>query len=373
MSNPFSLKVITDRKNFCNRSEEISDLNAYAENKTNLVLFSPRKYGKTSLVKIVQSQLSQKGWISIYADMFGLASVDNLAERIAKGVYQGLYSRKTAVQKIASAIKSFRPVMRPMENGVSISVESAGTNIFGADLLSKTLEDLGDFIRESGKKIQIVFDEFQDITELGDPNIEGILRSHIQQQEVSYFFVGSRRRILLEMFTDKRRPLFQSAINYPLQPLPDTELAEFIIRKFNSGGKKCSRKFASKIVQAVSGHPYYSQKLSLFIFNIAEEKVEEKNVEEGLQLLFENESYVFDAILQGLSPRQISLVKAIAREPSASIMSSNYIAKHGLKSVGGVQAALKKLFALDYIEKTKEGTYRIVDPVFEQWLIGQWR
>ena len=368
MPNPFSLKVISQKKDFCNRSKEIADLTGFAESKTNLVLFSPRRFGKTSLARIVQVELSEKGWTTIYADMFGLSSVDNLAERIAKGVYKGLFKGKSAAGKLTSALKTFRPVMRPSEDGVSISVENASPSLFGADLLEKTLEDLGSFIAKKDGQVHVVFDEFQDIVEVGDKNVEGILRSHIQRLQTPFFFVGSRRRILLEMFTDKRRPFFQSAVNYQLGGLPEEELARFIVEKFEGSAKKCLPEAAEKIVDAVSAHPYYSQKLALFVFNIAELEAGDEHVEEGLRLLFENEAYVFEAILQGLSPRQISLLRAVAREPATSILSNQYMLKHGLKSVGGVQAALKKLIALDHVEKAENGTYRVVDPVFGRWL-----
>ncbi len=371
MPNPFTLKVIADKKDFCNRSKEIADLTGHAESKTNVVLFSPRRHGKTSLAKIVQAGLSERGWTTIYADMFGLSSVDNLAGRIAKGVYQGLYERKTAMQKLASAFKSFRPVLRPEEDGVSISVENASPNLFGADLLEKTMEDLGDFVRKKDGKVHVVFDEFQDVTDVGDFNVEGILRSYIQRQDASFFFVGSRRRILLEMFTDKRRPFFQSAVNYRLKELPGEELVRFVVGKFEDGGKKCASSAAEKIVGAVSSHPYYCQKLALFVFNIAEKEANDRDVDEGLRLLYENESYVFEAIVQGLSPKQIAVLKAVAREPSKSILSARYMAKHGLKSIGGVQAGLKKLLSLDHVEKSEEGVYRVVDPVFSTWLIRE--
>lgn len=368
LPNPFSIKVISDPDNFCDRSREIKKLIEYAGSSTNVLMFSPRRYGKTSLAKRVQSILREKKVITIYIDLFGLSSIDNIAGRIAKGIYQGIQSNNSLLQKAIGTIKSFRPVIRPDEKGVSISVEAAGQNIFGVDLLDKTMEDLGNFIISNNKKINIVFDEFQEITVVGGINVEGILRSHIQEQNASFFFIGSRRRILLEMFNQKRRPFFQSAINFQIDSLPHDELVEFIYDKFEAGKRKCSKSLVETIVDIVSDHPYYSQKLSLLIYDLAGRSVTKDDLMAGYNSLLKNETYVFEAILQGLAPQQIAVIKAIARESSKSILSGQYMKKHNLKSIGGVQAALRKLSILDHIEKDTTGLWKIVDPVFAKWL-----
>ena len=368
MNNPFTIKVIHDSDNFCNRSEEIKRLMNYAENNTNIVLFSPRRYGKTSLARLVQKNLNRKGFILLYIDLFGLSSIDNIAGRIAKGVYQGIQPHKTLMKKALDILKTFRPVMRPTEDGLSISVETATPNLFGADLLDKTMEDLGYFISGGSKKINIVFDEFQEISGVGDANIEALLRTHIQEHKASYFFIGSRRRVLLEMFNQKKRPFFQSAVNIQLDLLPHDELVTFIKRKFEQGGKKCGLQLANNIVELASDHPYYTQKLSLFIYDTIDGSVKKEDVITGFKTLMADESYLFETIVQALSPQQIALLKAVGRESSKSVLSTEYMKKHGLKSIGGVQAALRKLITLDYIEKNQKGMWKIVDPIFERWL-----
>jgi hypothetical protein len=115
-------------------------------------------------------------------------------------------------------------------------------------LLDKTLDDLGLFMEQVGpENVHIVFDEFQEITELRDKAIEGTLRSHIQFHRPSYFFVGSRRHILLGMFSEKSRPFYQSAQLYELKKLPHDELVGYLMAQFKKGGKRCPEKNAEKI------------------------------------------------------------------------------------------------------------------------------
>jgi hypothetical protein len=95
-----------------------------------------------------------------------------------------------------------------------------------------------------------------------------------------------------------------------------------------------------------------------------------KDADGGFQSMIQSEAPVFESILLGLAPQQIALVKAIAKEPSPSILSANYMNKHKLKSVGGVQAALKKLMQQDLVEKRDNKIWTVVDPVFGKWLNG---
>lgn len=370
MPNPFTLKVISHDAPFCNRQKELKDLARHAVNKSNVVIFSPRRYGKTSLVKRVQHKLQKDSVLAIYVDLFGLSSTDDIAGRIARSIYKTLHGQKTVFEKAVKTFKSFRPVFRPTDTGVSISIEVIPQNISGIDLLEKTMEDLGNFISQSKASINVVLDEFQEIVELKDPKIEGILRKHIQEHQASYFFVGSRRRILLEMFTSRKRPFYQSAFLFKLEPLPIDEFATFLKDNFEKSGKTCTVATAKKLSQIVGNHPLYAQKLAYLIFESPGKAVTKKIINEAYQVMIEESAIAFEAVIQGLAPKQIALLQALAKESSSSVLSMNYMQKHKLKSIGGIQAALKKLSQLDLIEKTKDNVWRVVDPVFADWLKG---
>lgn len=371
MKNPFSLKIVADPEHFCNRTKEIEKLVSYAASGTNAVIYSPRRYGKTSLVCKVQQDLQDAGFMTIYIDLFGMSSAENIAKRIASGIYAAIHKQKSLLQKAIRIIKTHRPVLRPDDTGISVSAECVSPNLPGTELLDKTLGELGEFIAARNKQINIALDEFQEITEIRGNDIEGVLRAHIQKQPASYFFVGSRRRVLLEMFSQRRRPFFQSAINFELGKLPRSELIAFIKQRFDAAGKHCSAEMAALIAGSVEDHPYYCQKLGFFCFELCSKAVTQKDVQNGLKELIQGERPVFEAILQGLAPRQIALLRAIAREPSSSIMSMAYTKKHDLKSIGGIQSAVKKLEELDHIEREaagKEGRWIVVDPLLARWL-----
>jgi AAA+ ATPase superfamily predicted ATPase len=188
------------------------ELTSYAKGLAHVVLYSPRRFGKTSLARRVQKELADGGAITFYADLFGVTSVEDVAERLARAVYEKTHQQKTLFNKAVTALKSFRPVIRPDEQGgVAISVEPATTRLAGTDLLADTLEAIGRFIDSTGQLVHIALDEFQEIVELREAiKIEGIMRAHLQNHQAPYFFIGSRRRVLVAIFNDRQRPFVRA-------------------------------------------------------------------------------------------------------------------------------------------------------------------
>jgi hypothetical protein len=370
MANPFTMRVIAPGSPFCNRTEELKDLRRHAVNQANVVIFSPRRYGKTSLVRKVQAEIEKEGFLTFYADLFMVASAKEVAERIANNVYGILHKRESLFKKGARFLKTFtafRPVLKPSPaNGFTLSIEPFSASISGIELLDKVLEELGLFIKKEHPKVHFVLDEFQEITELKESAIEGILRKHIQHHQASYFFVGSRRRVLLDIFNQRSRPFYQSAIMHPIDALPHHDLVSFLKRRFEKEGKSCPKSVAEEISRRACQYPYYAQALAYYVFDLAGKNIKIGDVDIGFERLLSSERYAYEAMVQGLTGAQIALLRALATSPNAKILSSDFIARHKL-SVGGVQYAQKKLVELDLIEKHKD-TWRVVDPIFAIWL-----
>ncbi|WP_298273069.1 hypothetical protein [Geobacter sp.] len=372
MKNPFCPYTLPLDAPFCNRITELKELEAFALSGSNVVLYSPRRYGKTSLVLRVQRNLAEKhGAITVFADFYGVTSIDDIAARMAKAVF-AVTHRNEPLWKIAlRTIRSFRVVMKPdAESGVSLSVEPASSGKYGLPLLEETMESLGEFIDQSESLVNIVLDEFQEIVELKESlQVEAAMRTRIQHQKASYFFVGSRRRILLGMFNERQRPFFQSAFNYELPALPEEELAGFVAALFDSNGKKCPREMALKLVRTVSCHPQYVQKLAYLVFEAAEKVVDETTIRDCLMRMLKMEEPFFEMMIQGLSLQQKLILRTVAIEPTTQPMAANYIAKYRLGSAGGVRHSLIQLEDLDLVEKEKTSErWRVVDPIFALYL-----
>ncbi len=373
MGNPFYLQELPDDAPFCDRETELQELISYAQAKANLVIYSPRRFGKTSLVRRVQKALAAQGAVTVFVDFFGVASIEDVAGRLAKSVYVVTRGKESLWKAALRVIRSFRPILKPdPEGGLTLSVEPVSRGQTGLTLLDDTLESLGEFIHAVPELVQVALDEFQEIVLLKEAlKIEGVLRTHIQRQPASYFFIGSRRRILLALFNDRQRPFFQSAINYQLKALPPDDLVHFIQDQFRRGKRSCRPEMASRLAALVRNHPYYAQKLGFFVYELGG-AVTEVTLQKGLERLLLVEKPVFEAVLQGLSPHQRLLLQTLAQEPTPQLMAGAYLRKYGLESIGGVQHSVRQLTSLDLIEKEEEtGLWRLVDPILALWLISR--
>lgn len=128
MKNPFHLKPLPLSVPFCNREKEMGDLIRHAGNFTDVALSSPRRYGKTSLIKRAQDALAKNGMLTVYIDYFGVSSIDEFAARFAGGIYSVVYGKKSLFEKALRIFKNLRPVLKPdPEAGMTFTVEVAAT------------------------------------------------------------------------------------------------------------------------------------------------------------------------------------------------------------------------------------------------------
>ncbi|HYA88014.1 MAG TPA: hypothetical protein VEI57_13225, partial [Nitrospirota bacterium] len=229
------------------------------------------------------------------------------------------------------------------------------------------LSGMNAYVTKNKLRVHIACDEFQELVILPQAKrVEETLRSQMQGQgNISYFFIGSRRRVLQDMFFSRSRPFYKSAFNFELKKIPREEFASFITGKFASSGKHCPEDAAVEIYNLVRGFPYYIQKLSSLIWDMTGVNVTIAIVRDAFGKLIKLEEAEFVATWSGLSLNQKKLLRAIATEPTASPYGKDFTAKYDL-SVGGTQGAMRVLREMDIVElhqDDKEKIYRVTDPV----------
>jgi AAA+ ATPase superfamily predicted ATPase len=372
MRNPFTLGI-AQKNDFCNRKKEITELLQHARNGDNTVLFSPRRYGKSSLIAKIIEQLGEEGYLTVYVDLYPITSEQDFISRFSSGIFKGIgrgADTRTIADRLKNMFSRLVPSLEVRPDGYNISARFDRNSQPGL-LLDDLLEGLYKYVKKEKLRACIALDEFQEITELPDSKkIEGILRSQIQfHKEISYFYVGSRRRILTDMFSNKNRAFYKSAFSYTLKEIAKNEFVPYIEAKFRKTGKVCPSEAAAKIYDTVRGYPYYVQKLSSIAWDITIKKCTDETVFEAYSILLAMEKTDFEGIWGGLALIQKSVLKALAKEPTTSPYSREFLERHQL-SIGGTQKAMDVLFSRDLIEKDDEGKYRLTDPVMEAWLRG---
>ena len=372
MSDPFTLLVAKQEK-FCDRDNERVELIDHIRNIHNVVLSAKRRMGKSSLVEQVFTEVEREGILTVYADFFPVTSerdfISIFASAIVKGVGGGAADARSFIEKVSSIFTRIIPSIDLKPEGASIDIKLDMTA--GVDrLLEDLMDGLYKYAERKKQRIAVCLDEFQEITELKESKkIEGTLRSRIQLGEnINFLFVGSRRKILKDMFTKEKKPFYKIAYPMEIVEIPRAEFVSYIEERFESTGKTCPPDVAGLIYDFVAGHTYYVQKLASLSWSLTEYLCDESIVRVAYKNLLKIEvATELVGIWRGLSLGQKGVMKALAKEPTKSPYSLEFSTTHGL-ATGTIQRALDTLLEEDYVEILEDGTYRLTNPVFQAWL-----
>lgn len=372
MRNPFLLKALPPDRPFCDREKELEELKTHARNGADVVVSSPRRFGKTSLVFRALDRLRTEGYLTIYTSFDQVDSPGNAAGILAQGIVSAIRKRETVLEKgmrwAKSTLTEFVPAATINEEGRPVFTVTPKQGRSGTDLLSRTLKDLECLADKLDGKVVVVFDEFQEISRLPDSAaIEGLLRTRVQEQHFSHIFVGSRRSVLEAMFVNRGRPFFKSAILTSLPPLPSEDLVAYYVERFGEGGKKCPEEVAALLASRAQGYGFYAQQLGYYAFTLSGETVTEEDAERAFSLVTEQASPGFEGLLATMKLNQVRLLKALAAEPASKMMSGEYLQRHGLVA-SNVSYARNVLVDQDLIESGRDRRWKLTDHVFAQWL-----
>jgi len=220
------------------------------------------------------------------------------------------------------------------------------------------------------KQVAIVFDEFQQIGIFSTDRIEKKLRSIVQThgRKISYIFMGSKKHLIYDMFSNPSRPFYKIGRHLPLGKIPAEELTPFVIERFKTSGLKISKEMAGKIVDMAECHPYYVQHLGSSVWKLAKEEVNEQTIEKALTLTLAEEKSAYTNIWDELSLNQRKTLKMIAElKQEKKIYSVDSLQKFNLAATA-VQKSIKSLIMKELIDKSN-GSYEINDVFLNHWLM----
>jgi AAA+ ATPase superfamily predicted ATPase len=371
MKNPFVYGEEVTGAAFWNRTREIEELVRDIANGQNVILFSARRYGKTSLIKRVLEKVRQKGILTVYVDLYLAITKEKFIEIYAKAISRSLGKPS---QRILDVVKKLFPKLIP-----KIVVRGEGEAEFEFDyeprsVFKTALPDLLSAVHkralEEKKDACVAFDEFQEIAHYTDDEVEKQMRTVFQShRSVSYIFLGSKKHLFGRLFQDPNRPFYKSGKHMPLTKLELQEVRKYIKERFAYGNIKVSQEVLSLIAEKAGGHPYYTQLLCHILWDecLDQKEISGKDVEVSFTRMLERESQVYEAILDGLTQPQKKLLLALSSEPEAQIFSGQFLSRFHLGSASSVQRAFQSLIEKDILDK--EGD-RIVfqDPFFPLWL-----
>jgi uncharacterized protein len=369
MKNPFRLTLARGDA-FCNREKEKELLCRNIRSGIHMVVYAPRRYGKSSLALAVGDLLPDI--VSIYVDLLSITSQEDVAEKIYRAIVTALGKRAADTTTLAARLlASFKNLRLGMEVNPATAMPELSVSL-GESPVEKHLEEiigaLDHYCAAQGLQACLVLDEFQEICELKESKkVEALLRAGMQAaQHVTFLVMGSRRTILRDMFEDRKRPFYKSASVLPLPRISTDAFATFLATRHAAAGKPLSEAGAREMVEYVDGYPYYVQKLAMLHFDLEGADA----IANAKEMLIDMEAGDFQMIFLSLTNHQKNLLRSIAKHRPANIHSQAFLTTNRLGSQGGVQSSLAKLKKMDLAEM-RDGLWRVVDPVFEQWLMRQ--
>lgn len=370
IANPFVVGRYVSPQYFCDREHETSLLTKHIDNGRNIALISPRRMGKTGIIRHAFSQGGLKErYHLIFIDIYATSSLPELTYMLAKAVYDNLKSKRQAW------FERFSQVVRSLRMGFKIDATS-GEPTFDIGLgdisaPEETLDEIFRYLEEADRPCVVAIDEFQQIGNYPEENVEALLRTKIQTcRNTQFIFAGSKRHVMGNMFLSSSKPFYQSAIIMGLDPIPEERYVEFAVRLFGERGKSVDPNVVSHVYRRFDGCTWFVQMMMNELFAITPDGgyCGQEAVDTAFDNVIQSQEGAYTAILSRLSPRQKVILQAIAREGVASsITSEEFIARYSLGSASSVQAAVKPLLKNDILTR-EDDTYRVYDYFFREWM-----
>ncbi|MGE5280895.1 MAG: AAA family ATPase [Chloroflexota bacterium] len=372
-TNPFSFGSLALDDAFADREREVAELTSDIRNGQDVVVFAPRRCGKSSLIWRVERVLAVERVLVAQVDLMTTPTKESLAAALAKSIFEQIASPlERAREKALAPFRSLQlqPTISVNPNDGSFSF-SFGVAQRQADI-DTTLKRLLELPAELGgarsRRTALVMDEFQEIVEI-DPGMPKLLRSAFQTQtEVAHVYLGSKHHIMKQIFNDANEPFWRSAKSVELGMIPVAPFADFIHERFRATEKSVETQVVDELLALTGGHPYATQELCYFLWEQVDGTgpASSTHLDQALAAVLHSEHAHFSLLWDNASAVQRTLLLALSRETGRPF-TADYRERHELPATTNVQKALRALVKREIVAG-EGGVYRIVEPFLAEWL-----
>lgn len=374
MTNPFFITGIIPEPYFCDREKETQQLVRIIENKAHILLTSARRMGKTQLIYHVYEQPAIKtAFHTFYVDIFPTTSLHEMVLFLSKEIYSNLVPKgKKALKFFLNTIKSLTGSLGydPVTGTPSFDVKLGDIN--NPEL---TLQEIFNYLEKADKSCIFAIDEFQQITNYPEKNVEALLRTYIQRiNNCLFIFAGSNRHILENMFNSAARPFYNSTEQFHLERIPKEIYTSFAIQQIINAGRAITTDAANLAYDLFEGHTYYVHHIlhNAFANSNPQKTMDEEDIRNAMEELLDTRERSFSNIMNKLNYKQKETLVAIAKEGKASgVTSVAFVKKHALKSASSVQYAISTLLEdqlLTYEDNGRSKIYSVADRFLGYWI-----
>ena len=368
MEKAFVYGMSVEGDNFTDRVNETKRLKMDFENGINVILVSPRRIGKSSIVRKVMKEVADPKIKIVFIDIYDCRSEYDFYNRFAAEL---LKQTANKTEHVIKNIKKFLVRLTPKiafkpepSSEYSLSLGITPQNYEPEEILQLP-EKIG---MAQGVHIVVCIDEFQQIGEMSDSlTIQKRLRGIWQhQRNVSYCLFGSKKHMMTKLFLNRKMPFYQFGKMMYLDKIPTTDWVPFICSRFESQGKQISEELAQRICETVESNSSYVQQLAWDVLAETEKIATEEDFNRGVDALLAQCSALFEEQLKGLTGFQMNFLRALCDGVSSDFGSKAILESYNLGSKSNISRIKTALLDKEMIDFDKDNVY-LEDPVFKIW------
>jgi len=372
MDNPFIIKSYESKDLFCDREKELQLMLRNCVNQSDMTLISQRRMGKTGLILRLFDELktTSPDIHTIYLDIFASRNIDDFIKLLAEATMKSFPVKTSIGERLMKFIKSLRPQLSfdniTGEPQLQIAYQTAHEKEY-------TLRGLFDFLDSQEAPIVIAIDEFQQIRDYPEQNMEALLRTYIQQMHnLTFIFCGSKKHLMADIFTNEKKPFYASTSFVSLSKIDEAPYTAFIRRLFEERQRSITSEAIQFILTWTRRHTYYTQQLCHTIYANGNQNIDLEEVKLACNQLMQQSESVYLQYRQMLTDKQWDYLIAIAKEESVQqITASAFLKRHkiGTPSVSRrlADALCEKGLLND--DSTLDGTvYSVSDVFLSHWM-----
>lgn len=357
--NPFKFGSIVEEPYFTNRTEEIQKVKSVLNSENHLIVISPRRYGKTSLINKVVKELKRS---FILLDLQLITSAEDFAAQLLKRAYKIF-----PLEKIKQLIKSFRIIpsvsINPVTGELDVSFRPSASSSTSA------IEDVLNLIEKlspPNKKIIIVFDEFQEVKRI-DKELDRHLRAFMQHHKnINHVFLGSQESLIRDIFEKKKSPFYHFGFLFPLSKIPADEFHSYLSTRFQKIIPD-HETISWSIIQFTGSHPYYTQQLAFAVWEVLSKNGGVSSViESAINELIQYHDADYERLWNTLNRTDMKILIGMSFTES-SPLSENFLRQYHLGAASTVFSSIKRLLQNGFLVKSEIG-YELDDPFFKRWI-----
>ncbi len=369
INRPFVYGISVSGENFTDRVKETQRLKTNFENGQNVILISPRRIGKTSLVRRVQELVDTSIVQTVYIDIYDCRTEYDFYNKFASALM------KQTANKMDLALENIKQFLVRLTPKISFSPDPTSDYTLSLGITPKEYSpeeilQLPELLaKKIGKHIVVCIDEFQQVGEWTNSlMIQKRMRGVWQhQQHVSYCLFGSKQHMMTNLFQNKRMPFYQFGEPNYLQPISTNDWIPFIQNKFNEKGLKIAEHYIVQICDIVQNQSSYVQQLSWNVMLNTESIVSDTELNMGVNDLLAQCTPLFLEQISSLTSYQLNFLKAIIDGQHDQWTSQEVLSRYNLGTKSNVSKMQKILIERDFVEHRAEGLY-ISDPMLQLWL-----